>query len=257
LKLEREIHDIPTAVEVRAALDQIIASDDFRRSVQLATFLRFVVEATLRGEGGRIKGYTIATEAFRRGDGFDPQTDPIVRVEAARLRRAIGRYYAGPGAMDSVVIELPRRGYIPTFRRRRVDQEMRVRLNGAAEKAAPVLALPNKPSIAVMAFQNMSGAPEQDYFADGMVEDIITALSRMRWLFVIARNSTFTYKGRAVDVKQVGRELGVRYVLEGSVRKWRTGCASARSSSMPRPDYIYGRTASRVRSTMSSICRTR
>ena len=81
LKLEREIHDIPTAVEVRAALDQIIASDDFRRSVQLATFLRFVVEATLRGEGGRIKGYTIATEAFRRGDGFDPQTDPIVRVK--------------------------------------------------------------------------------------------------------------------------------------------------------------------------------
>ena len=80
-------------------------------------------------------------------------------------------------------------------------------------------ALPNKPSIAVLPFQNMSGDPEQEYFADGMVEDIITALSRMRWLFVIARNSSFTYKGRAVDVKQVGRELGVRYVLEGSVRK--------------------------------------
>ena len=69
------------------------------------------------------------------------------------------------------------------------------------------------------AVQNLSGDPEQDYFADGMVEEIITALSRMRWLFVIARNSSFTYKGRAVDVKQVGRELGVRYVLEGSVRK--------------------------------------
>ena len=79
--------------------------------------------------------------------------------------------------------------------------------------------LPDKPSIAVLPFQNMSGDPEQEYFADGMVEDIITALSRMRWLFVIARNSSFTYKGRAVDVKQVGRELGVRYVLEGSVRK--------------------------------------
>ena len=81
------------------------------------------------------------------------------------------------------------------------------------------LALPDKPSIAVLPFQNMSGDPEQEYFADGVVEDIITALSRMRWLFVIARNSSFTYKGRAVDVKQVGRELGVRYVLEGSVRK--------------------------------------
>src|SRR6266851_5036034 len=88
---------------------------------------------------------------------------------------------------------------------------------GAAEPAA--LPLPDKPSIAVLPFANMSGDPEQEYFADGMVEEIITALSRIRWLFVIARNSSFTYKGQSVDVKQVGRELGVRYVLEGSVRK--------------------------------------
>ena len=79
--------------------------------------------------------------------------------------------------------------------------------------------LPDKPSIAVLPFQNMSGDPEQEYFADGMVEEIITAFSRIRWLFVIARNSSFTYKGQNVDMKQVGRELGVRYVLEGSVRK--------------------------------------
>jgi adenylate cyclase len=83
----------------------------------------------------------------------------------------------------------------------------------------PSLALPSKPSIAVLPFQNMSGDPEQEYFSDGMVEEIITALARIPWLFVIARNSSFTYKGQAVDVKQVGRELGVRYVLEGSVRK--------------------------------------
>ena len=81
------------------------------------------------------------------------------------------------------------------------------------------LALPDKPSIAVLPFHNISGDPEQDYFADGMVEEIITALSRIRWLFVIARNSSFTYKGQAIDVKRVGRELGVRYVLEGSIRK--------------------------------------
>jgi len=85
--------------------------------------------------------------------------------------------------------------------------------------AKPALALPDKPSIAVLPFQNLSGHPEQDYFADGMVEEIITALSHIRWLFVIARNSSFTYKGQSVDVKQVGRELGVHYVLEGSVRK--------------------------------------
>src|SRR6201997_3975349 len=84
---------------------------------------------------------------------------------------------------------------------------------------SPALPLPDNPSIAVLPFQNMSGDPAQEYFVDGMVEEIITALSRIRWLFVIARNSTFTYKGQAVDVKEVGRELGVRYVLEGSVRK--------------------------------------
>jgi adenylate cyclase len=94
-----------------------------------------------------------------------------------------------------------------------------VRLTGPAAPAPRGLALPDKPSIAVLPFNNMSGDPEQEYFADGMVEDIITDLSRFRNLFVIARNSSFTYKGRAVDVKQVGRELGVRYVLEGSVRK--------------------------------------
>ncbi len=97
----------------------------------------------------------------------------------------------------------------------------RVRDTGTTRSpsALPALPLPNKPSIAVLPFTNMSGDPEQEYFVDGMVEEIITALSRIKWLFVIARNSSFTYKGQAVDVKQVGRELGVRYVLEGSVRK--------------------------------------
>src|SRR6266404_5452123 len=97
----------------------------------------------------------------------------------------------------------------------------RVRDTGDALKSlsVPPLPLPDKPSIAVLPFANMSGDPEQEYFVDGMVEEIITALSRIRWLFVLARNSSFTYKGQAIDVKQVGRELGVRYVLEGSVRK--------------------------------------
>ena len=97
-----------------------------------------------------------------------------------------------------------------------------IRVFAVGAEGAPVrpsLSLPDKPSIAVLSFQNMSGEPEQEYFSDGMVDDIITGLSRIKWLFVIARNSTFTYKGQAVDVKRVGRELGVRYVLEGSVRK--------------------------------------
>ncbi|WP_189502465.1 adenylate/guanylate cyclase domain-containing protein [Mesorhizobium sp. M00.F.Ca.ET.216.01.1.1] len=95
----------------------------------------------------------------------------------------------------------------------------RLRPDREAAMARPALALPDKPSIAVLPFTNMSGDPEQEYFSDGMVEDIIAALSRVRSFFVIARNSSFTYKGKAVNVKQVGLELGVRYVLEGSVRK--------------------------------------
>src|SRR5262249_12189850 len=93
----------------------------------------------------------------------------------------------------------------------------RVRPNGAA-KAAPELALPSKPSIAVLPFDNMSADQEQEYFCDGIVEEIITGLSRIRWMFVIARNSSFVYKGRPQNVRQIGRELGVRYALEGSVR---------------------------------------
>jgi TolB-like protein/class 3 adenylate cyclase len=100
-----------------------------------------------------------------------------------------------------------------------IAQPVRVYRVLAGGVLTPDPPLPQKPSIAVLPFQNMSGDPEQEYFADGMVEEIITALSRIRWLFVIARNSTFTYKGQAVDVKRVGRELGVHYVLEGSVRK--------------------------------------
>ncbi len=100
-----------------------------------------------------------------------------------------------------------------------LDGEAATTNSAAPAKPAPALALPEKPSIAALPFQNMSGDPEQEYFADGMVEDIITGLSRIKWLFVIARNSSFVYKGKAVDIRQVGRELGVRYVLEGSVRK--------------------------------------
>ena len=103
--------------------------------------------------------------------------------------------------------------------------------HGESVAAAPSTehAVPDKPSIAVLPFQNLSGDPEQEYFADGMVEEIITALSHMPWLFVIARNSSFTYRNRAVDVKQIGRELGVRYILEGVCARPRTAYASAAS----------------------------
>ena len=140
-------------------------------------------------------------------------------VQISALRRVFGDE---PDA-EHWIETLPRRGY-------RFVGPVSIKDQGSITASSPVgdfptpggapsLTLPNKPSIAVLPFQNMSGDPEQEYFADGMVEEIITALSRFRSLFVIARNSSFTFKGRSVDVKQVGRDLGVRYVLEGSVRR--------------------------------------
>ena len=120
------IADVPTPDEVRAELERIVGSDVFRSSPQLAAFLRFVVEAVLHGHSDRIKGYTIGVEVLRRDTKFDPQLDPIVRVEATRLRRALERYYGGPGLDDPVLIGLPRGSYVPTFHRRTeiVDKEL-------------------------------------------------------------------------------------------------------------------------------------
>lgn len=133
--------------------------------------------------------------------------DSNLTVQIAAVRRTL----ADASAEARWIETLPRRGY------RYVGPA--VTASDADRSSAPSLTLPDRPSIAVLPFANLGGDAEQDYFADGMVDDIITGLSRINWLFVIARNSTFTYKGRAVDVKQVGRELGVRYVLEGSVRR--------------------------------------
>lgn len=131
-----------------------------------------------------------------------------LHVHVSALRKVLDDHGEG----HSLVVTVPGRGY-------RLADLTGVRPARAEDPLSPQLSLPDKPSIAVMPFQNLSGDPNQEYFADGMVEEMITALSRIRWLFVIARNSSFTYKGQAVDVKRVGRELGVCYVVEGSVRK--------------------------------------
>jgi len=132
---------------------------------------------------------------------------------------------------------------------------------GASSRAAlPVgapLPLPDKASLAVLPFQNMTGDREQEYFVDGMVEEITTAISRLPWLFVIARNSAFTDKGKAVDVRQVARELGMRYVLEGSVRKAGNRVRITGQLVDATTSRTSGPTASTARSTTSSSCRTR
>ena len=138
-------------------------------------------------------GVCISGKVYEEVEGkHDERFEDAGAHEVKNIARPISVWRWAPGAAESV---------------------------SAAIGSSQVLPLPDKPSIAVLPFENMSGDPEQGYFADGMAEDIITALSHFRWIFVIARNSSFTYKGRAVDVRTVGRELGARYVLEGSVRK--------------------------------------
>ena len=132
-----EFGPMPSADEVRAELERIVASEPFRPSAQLQAFLRFVVEATLKGEAERIRAFTIAVEAFGRDQDFDPQSDPIVRVEAARLRRAIELYYDGAGADDPVEIVVPRGGYVPRFRYRGREPASRERTRAANARQAP------------------------------------------------------------------------------------------------------------------------
>ena len=152
--------------------------------------------------GGRIVSESTLTthiNAARKVIGDSGQEQRLIRTIARKGLRFVG---------DVTVVHEAQQLDFPATE---TDQ--------TSETSADVLELPRRPSIAVLPFQNLSGDPAQDYFADGVVEDIITALSRLRWLFVIARNSSFTYKNRAVDVRRVGRELGVRYVLEGSLRR--------------------------------------
>jgi adenylate cyclase len=165
-------------------------------------------------------GINVGDIIFDEGDIYGDGVNIAARIEplaeAGMICLSDNAYQQIKGKLSIDVTDMGERAL------KNIAQPIRVygiRPGGSATAARPALSLPDRPSIAVLPFQNMSGDPEQDYFVDGMVEDIITGLSRIKWLFVIARNSTFTYKGRAVDVKQVGRELGVRYVLEGSVRK--------------------------------------
>jgi TolB-like protein/DNA-binding response OmpR family regulator len=168
-------------------------------------------ESSLLAAFARSRGRVLSRDQLRYaafGRGAEPY-ERSIDMHIARLRRKI----EPDPKVPRIILTVPGAGYKFASRLQRDNAGSR------AGAMRPSLALPDKPSIAVLPFENLSGDPEQDYFADGVVEDIITALSRMRWLFVIARSSSFAYKGRAVDVKQVGRELGVRYVLEGSVRK--------------------------------------
>ena len=165
--------------EIRAALQRMIGSDVFSRSPQLGAFLSFVVEAVLHGNGDRIKAYTIGVEVLRRDAKFDPQLDPIVRVEATRLRRAIERYYAGPGAADPVIVDLPRGSYVPTFRHREMRRPRAMpslaavwRWAGALRRPLPSASLAVLATIAILSMAAVFFSSRRD---DGITTATVVA----------------------------------------------------------------------------------
>jgi len=190
---------------VRAQVGRILASEYFVRSERLSRFLEFTVEQTLAGRAEQLKEYPIAVEVFGRKDSFDPRIDAIVRVQAVSLRSRLNDYYARQGASDPILIEYAKGGYAPAMRDR-----------AAAE---PGVACAAQASIAVLPFINLSPDPENEYFSDGLTEELISALSNVKGLRVVARTSVFQFKGKAEDVRKIGAQLNARMVLEGSVRK--------------------------------------
>ncbi|HLX45709.1 MAG TPA: tetratricopeptide repeat protein [Bryobacteraceae bacterium] len=196
----------PSSEQVRAELEKICASRLFIRSDRLRRFLRFTVENALNGELDQLNEQVIGRDVFDRKKGYDPQIDSIVRVEARRLRSKLADYYRAPGASDPVQITLEKGGYVPAFRY-------------VTPSAPPRKSAPDVRTVAVLPFVNLSSDPDQDFFCDGITEEILNALTTIPELNVVARTSVFHFKGAGVDVREIGERLGAGTVIEGSVRK--------------------------------------
>ena len=236
----------PDQKAIREQLDRILHSGPFAQSRRRQRFLEYIVNETLAGRSERLKGYNVGLEVFDRPETFDPAIDPIVRIEAARVREKLREYYDTDGLNDPIRIDLPKGAYTPQIEFRETNAlgsdrsiataSWRRRLYAsplAAIAAAtalllavvvgwnwlgPSAPLSEKASIAVLPFENIGNEPQWARFADGLTGDIVSDLSHSKDLFVVARNSTQVYKGKPSDVRSIGRDLGVRYVLEGSIQ---------------------------------------
>ena len=207
----------PTPEAIRDQLERILQNAEFRASDKQRKFLSFVVNETLAGRASQLKGYTVAVAVYERAETFDPQIDPIVRVEAGRLRRNLAHYYLTAGKNDPVRIEIPKGSYISTFHTVRIPPSGAKTHTSEREDGAP--ATGTGPSIAVMPLLNLTGDEDQDYFGDGLTEELTAEFARYQEFRVIAAQSTMRFKGRKVDPKEIGRALGVRFLLAGSIRK--------------------------------------
>lgn len=242
----------PSQPEIEAELERILRSRGFAAAERLSRLLRFTVEQAMAGGGNRLKEYHLGVALFERPDDFDPRIDPIVRVEVSRLRARLKEYYEGEGREDPIFIEYPRRSYAPVFRQPNREEAAEASVTvespaaatpggrrrpviwwwvGAGVAALAVVALViwglrrsppmanEDPSVAVLPFVDLSPGHDQEYLSDGLTEEIINALSKVAGLRVVARTSTFAFKGRAADVREIASRLNVSAVIEGSLRK--------------------------------------
>jgi len=252
---ERDAHNTSSSAGeltpelVRATLDKILASPGFANAERLTRFLRYTVEETLNGQTDKLKESLLGIDVFGRKPTYDPRVDAVVRTEAVKLRARLRDYYETEGREDEMIIDLPKGGYVPVFRFREKEP---VESPTPAAVASPkthewkpaivtlvVLAvlvasislvlrtrsrnLDPRPaelsSIAVLPFADLSPEKNQEYFCDGMAEEIIDALSKIGGIRVVARTSSFAFKGKQQDIREIGKKLNVAAVLEGSVRK--------------------------------------
>ena len=238
--------------QVRAELDKILASPGFVNADRLSRFLRYVVEETLDGQTDKLKETLLGIEVFGRKTTYDPRVDAVVRTEAVKLRARMRDYYETEGREDAVRIDMPKGAYVPAFHFREDPVETLSPGVPIAGEAVPesepaiwktvivavaivtVLAgsvwiamrkgsapdgRPELASIAVLPFEDLSSQHDQEYFCDGMTEEIIDALTKVGGFRVVARTSSFAFKGKQQDIREIGKKLGVGAVLEGSVRK--------------------------------------
>ncbi len=228
----------PNAKAVTAQLERILSSADFNASRRLKSFLRFVVTETLKGNAGQIKAYTIAVTVFGRTHSFDPQTDPVVRIEAGKLRSKLEHFYYARAGKEPIRIDIPKGGYIPTFETLLPDAlsgetpEVSDQYESPADFSASPLAdmdaaapLPQAEapqpaaSIAVLPFVNLSRDGRMDSFIDGLAEEIAVGLTRFEDMFIASSYSARQFKEQpSASVCEIADALSVRFVLHGSVQ---------------------------------------
>jgi adenylate cyclase len=198
--------------EIRAELERILSSGIFATADRMKRFLCFVVTETLEGRGDELNESQLGAEVYDRNGIFDPRVDSIVRVDAGRLRSKLREFYVSDGRSNSIRIDIPKGSYKPSFKKLKDLDASRSTQRFAKEQAA-------MKTVAVLPFADLSPHRDQDHFGDGVSEELAFALSRVPNLRVISQTSAFAFKGERTDVREIGRQLGVKSIVEGSVRK--------------------------------------